>query len=139
MKSLFTLVLWIGGALLTLAAPDSMPAPSNVPGADYPRIHADLCVSFRLKAPNRKQVKLEGGAGLAKEPLELVRGEEGVWAVTTAPCVPGFHYYWFVVDGLKVNDASSYTYFGYGRETSGIEVPEEGADFYAARQEVPRG
>jgi enterochelin esterase family protein len=55
--------------------------------------------------------------------------------VTTAPAVPGFHYYWFEVDGLNVNDPSSYTYFGWGRETSGIEVPEPGVDYYDKRTE----
>src|SRR5262249_50236458 len=53
--------------------------------------------------------------------------------------VPGFHYYWFLVDGLKVNDPSSYSWFGYGRETSGIEVPEPGVDFYLAKENVPHG
>src|SRR2546427_1895734 len=39
-----------------------------------------------------------------------------------SPAVPGFHYYWFVLDGVSVNDPASQTYFGYGKETSGIEV-----------------
>jgi enterochelin esterase-like enzyme len=53
--------------------------------------------------------------------------------------VPGFHYYWFMVDGLRVNDPASYAWFGWARETSGIDVPEPGADFYAAKQDVPHG
>jgi enterochelin esterase family protein len=36
----------------------------------------------------------------------------------------GFHYYWFDVDGVKVNDPGSETFFGYNRETSGIEIPD---------------
>src|SRR6185503_14728503 len=67
----------------TFAATDSMPASSNLGGAEYPRVASDLRVTFRLKAPNAKQVKLEGGAGLVKEPLELARGEDGTWTVTT--------------------------------------------------------
>jgi enterochelin esterase-like enzyme len=46
--------------------------------------------------------------------------------------------YWFNVDGVRVNDAASYSYFGYGRETSGIEIPEAGVDFYSLK-EVPHG
>jgi enterochelin esterase family protein len=138
MKHLFTLT-----ALLVcesaLAATDSQPAPSNVGNAEYPRIASDLRVTFRLKAPNAKQVKLEGGAGLVKEPLEMTRDEDGTWTVTTPPAVPGFHYYWFTVDGLRVNDPASYAWFGWARETSGIEVPEAGADFYARKEGVPRG
>src|SRR5437867_4511023 len=97
----FTLAILIGGTFGSLAARDSMPAPSNIVGAAYPRIAADGSVTFRLKAPNASQVKLEGGAGLVHQPIDLARGEDGVWSVTTAPAVPGFHYYWFVVDGLR--------------------------------------
>jgi enterochelin esterase family protein len=52
--------------------------------------------------------------------------------------VPGFHYYWFLLDGVRVNDPASRTYIGYGLETSGIEVPETGADYYAISN-VPHG
>src|SRR5262245_20885601 len=139
MKPICTLAILICGSFCALAATDSMPAPSNIVGADYPRITSDLSVTFRLKAPNAKQVKLEGGAGLIKEPIDLARGEDGVWTVTTPAAVPGFHYYWFVLDGLRVNDPSSYSWFGWGRESSGIEIPEPGVDFYTAKQDVPHG
>lgn len=102
------------------AATNSMTASSNLGGAEYPRITPDLRVTVQLKAPNAKQVKLEGGAGLVKEPLEMTRDESGIWSVTTPPAVPGFHYYWFMVDGLRVNDPGSYAFFGWGRDTSGI-------------------
>ena len=123
----------------TGAAIDGAPAPSNIGNAEYPRIASDLRVTFRLKASGAKQVKLEGGTGLVKESLEMTRGEDGVWSVTTPPAVPGFHYYWFMVDGLRVNDPSSYAWFGWGRETGGIEVPEAGVDFYAANEKVSHG
>ena len=139
MKQSFTLAFLISGSLCALAALDPVPAPSNVAGAEFPRIAADLSVTFRINAPSAKQVKLEGGAGLVKAATDLARSEEGIWTVTTPPVVPGFHYYWFVVDGLRVNDPASYSFFGYGRETSGIEVPEPGVDFYAAKQDVPHG
>ena len=119
-------------------AADSVPAPGNIPGQEYPRLGADLSVVFRLKAPEARVVKLEGGAGLAKEPLAMTRNEDGVWSLTTPPAVPGFHYYWFNVDGLRVNDVASYSFFGYGRETSGIEIPEAGTDFYLP-QDVRHG
>ena len=139
MKPLLTLAILVSGILRSLAASDGVPATSNVGNAEYPRIASDLRVTFRLKAPNAKQVKLEGGAGLVKEPLEMARGEDGTWTVTTPPAVPGFHYYWFMVDELRVNDPSSYAWFGWARETSGIEVPEAGVDFYDTKQDVPRG
>lgn len=137
MKKLLVLAILIGGTTRGLAA--AMPAPSNVGNAEHPCIEEDLRVTFRLKAPNAKQVQLRGGAGLVPDFLDLSRTEDGVWTVTTPPVVPGFHYYWFVVDGLHVNDPASYTYFGYGRETGGIEVPGPGLDFYDAKEGVPHG
>jgi len=68
----------------------------------------------------------------------MTKDAEGVWSVTTPPAVPGFHYYWFVLDGVPVSDPASESYFGYGKETSGVEVPEAGADYYAITQ-VPHG
>jgi enterochelin esterase family protein len=68
----------------------------------------------------------------------MTKGADGLWSVITPPAVPGFHYYWFVLDGVSVNDPSSETYFGYGKETSGIEVPESGTSFYAVK-DVPHG
>jgi enterochelin esterase-like enzyme len=132
-------VSWLVATASGEVLKESLPAASNIPGTDYPRIAPDLRVTFRLKAPNAKQVKLEGGAGLVKEPLEMKREDDGNWSVTTPPAVPGFHYYWFTVDGLRVNDPSSYAWFGWGRETSGIEVPEAGVDFYHAKPDVPHG
>jgi len=122
-------------------ADDSRPASSNVLNAQYPRVHADSRVTFRLTAPNAQKVQLQpGGAdnGLGKGPIDMTRDEKGVWSTTVPPAVPGFHYYWFLVDGLAVNDPGSDTFFGWGRQTSGIEVPEAGADYYELRP-VPHG
>ena len=63
---------------------------------------------------------------------------EGVWSVTTPPLFPGFHYYSLVVDGVAVNDPGSHTFYGTGKDSSGIEVPEIGVDYYSYR-DVPHG
>jgi enterochelin esterase-like enzyme len=138
MKTILSWIILLGGSFWAVAQNPS-PAPSNVGNAEYPKIDADLRVTLRLKAPEAKKVQLRGGAGLVKDALDLVRGDDGVWSVTTAPATPGFHYYWFVLDGVNVNDPSSYSYFGYGRETSGLEVPEKDADFYQAKDNIPHG
>jgi enterochelin esterase-like enzyme len=117
---------------------DARPATSNVRGALYPRIHLDQRITFQFRAPDAKKVHLQGGDGLGKGPFPMERGENGVWTVTTPPAVPGFHYYWLLVDGIAVNDPASETYFGYGRQTSGVEVPEKGVDFYEIK-DVPHG
>jgi enterochelin esterase-like enzyme len=116
----------------------AVPAVSNVPGAQSPSIHSDRRITFSLKAPDATSLQVAGGDGLGMGPFPMTKGTDGTWSVTTPPSVPGFHYYWFVLNGVAVNDPASETYFGYGKETSGIEVPEAGADFYAI-QKVPHG
>jgi enterochelin esterase-like enzyme len=109
-----------------------------VPGAQTPSIHSDRRITFSLKAPDATSLQVAGGDGLGAGPFPMTKGTDGTWSVTTPPSVPGFHYYWFVLNGVAVNDPASETYFGYGKETSGIEVPESGADFYAI-QNVAHG
>jgi enterochelin esterase family protein len=141
--------LWFVGvlSLLLAAAPDyargappadTIPAPSNVRGAEYPRIHADLRVTFRIKAPSAQKVEFGffGFDGGKRYPAE--KGEGGFWTATTGPLVPGFHYYRVFIDGVEVNDPSSETFFGTGKETSGIEVPEKDVHYYLPK-DVPHG
>ena len=110
---------------------DSQPAASNLMNAAYPRVFADRRVMLRLAAPNAAKVQLAGA--LTAAPLDMAKGADGAWTVTTPPVVPGFHYYWFMVDGQQMNDPSTDAFFGYGRPTSGIEVPTPGEDFYQAK------
>jgi enterochelin esterase-like enzyme len=120
---------------------DSQPASSNVMNAAYPRVHPDRSVTFRVTAPGAQKVQIQpGGAdsGLGRGPYDMVRDDKGVWTVTIPPAVPGFHYYWFLVDGFAANDPGSETYFGYGKQTSAVEVPEQGVDFYEPH-DVPHG
>ena len=51
---------------------------------------------------------------------------------------PGFHYYWFLVDGVPANDPGSETFFGWGKQAGGLEVPDPALDFYEF-QNVPHG
>jgi enterochelin esterase family protein len=120
------------------SADQSSPASSNVPGATTPRIHADRSITFTLEAPEARTVQVAGGDGLGAGPFAMNKNTQGIWSVRTPPAVPGFHYYWFVLDGVAVNDPSSESYFGYGKETSGVEVPETGAGYYAIT-DVPHG
>jgi enterochelin esterase family protein len=129
--------LLLGGSILAQSADDSKPSTTSVLNAQYPRVYPDGRVMFRLNAPTANKVQL-GGAGLGKVPYDMTRSEDGAWTVTIPPAVPGFHYYWFFVDGVQVNDPSSDTFFGYGRPTSGVEIPNAGEDF-SFPKDVPHG
>ena len=112
---------------------DGQPAPTNVLGAQYPRVHGDNRVTFQLKAPDalKVQVSLAGRH-------DMTKGADGVWSVTTPPLVPGFHYYQLIVDGVSMNDPASHAFYGTGKDASGIEVPEKGVDYYSYK-DVPHG
>ncbi len=114
---------------------ESVPAPSNIRGAQYPRVHADLRVTFRIKAPDVQKVEF-GFFTPKRYPAE--KDKDGFWTATTEPQAPGFHYYRVFLDGVQVNDPASETFYGTGRQTSGIEIPEKGVDYYLPK-DVPHG
>jgi enterochelin esterase-like enzyme len=110
-----------------------VPASTNVLNAEYPRVLPDRRVTFRLKAPGATKVQADIG-----QPYDMVRADDGTWSVTVPPQVVGFHYYSLIVDGVAVNDPGSETFYGSGRQMSGIEIPEAGVDF-ADVKAVPHG
>lgn len=112
--------------------PDTKPASTNIVGAEYPRIDAQRRAYFRLRAPEAQSVVVSLGN------TALTKGEDGYWTGVTAPLDPGFHYYTIRINGVDVADPNSETFFGSGRVMSGIEVPEEGVDFYDIKK-VPHG
>jgi enterochelin esterase family protein len=127
--------LFLVAAALVLHAqqPEGVPASSNVRGAQYPRILSDRRVVFQLKAPGAQKVQVMpgGGAnGMGKGPFDMARAEDGTWSATVGPVAPGFHYYWFLVDGVPANDPGSETFFGWAKQSSALEVPDPSLDFY---------
>lgn len=127
--------------------PDISTRQAHWQHAKYPpEVHSDGSVTFKLKAPLAQKVQIEpingkpennGYNGLGKAPFEMVKGEEGVWTVTTPPAIPGLHSYFIVVDSAYVNDTTTKSYGGK-MQTCGVEVPEPGVDFYDIK-EVPHG
>jgi enterochelin esterase-like enzyme len=112
-----------------------------------PLVHPDRRVTFKVKAPNAKKVQIEpvsgqpqnnGYNGLGNAPFDMVKDEDGVWSVTTHPAVPGFHSYWLVLDGVRVNDTATRTYGSSNMQTCAVDIPEHGVDFYDIK-DVPHG
>jgi enterochelin esterase family protein len=110
-----------------------MSATTNILGISYPKVNPDLSVTVRVDAPTADSVTLD----LMKK-YPMTKNADGVWEATTEPQVVGFHYYFIDVDGAYVSDPSSELFFGCGVMASGVEIPEEGAD-YSQEQAVPRG
>jgi enterochelin esterase-like enzyme len=124
-----------------------IPAPSNNPNAEFPRILPDGRITFGVKAPTAQKVQLlplmgepenNGVNGLGKEAYDMTRDENGLWTVTTLPVDPGVYEYFIVIDGFGVSDPGSTTSYGIDRELSCIEVPANEPTFYDI-QDVPHG
>jgi para-nitrobenzyl esterase len=121
------------GASVSLVE-DAKPATTNVLGAQYPRILQDRSAAFQIKAPTAQSVDVD----ITGKKFPMTRDASGVWSVTTPPLVEGFHYYALDVDGVRMNDPGSHTFFGTGKDASGIEIPEAGVGYYLAK-DVPHG
>ncbi|MBN2131767.1 MAG: hypothetical protein JW741_19865 [Sedimentisphaerales bacterium] len=111
---------------------DFKPASTNIAGSQYPQVDSERQALFRVNAPNAKSVVVSLGN------TALTKGDDGIWSGVTAPLDPGFHYYQIIVDGFAVADPASESFFGSSSVRSGIEVPEQGVDFYDAK-DVPHG
>jgi enterochelin esterase-like enzyme len=112
---------------------NSQPAATNISKTACPCIQENLSVVFKVKAPDAQKVQIDLG-----KLYDMIKDDQGIWNVTTTPQVPGFHYYSLVIDGVKVADPASETFYGMGRMASAIEIPEKGADFYEIK-DVPHG
>ena len=114
----------------------TIPASTNIPGYEYPRIDAERRAWFRFYAPQANKLQVD----CCGKKYDMQKDADGFWTATTDPLVVGFHYYFLIADGVSVVDPSSYTFFGCCRMAGGIEVPEgaEG-DYYRPQQGVPHG
>ena len=91
--------------LMTVSAVWAQPArgrggPSQ-PAVKSPEVSADRRVTFRLRAPNAKEVAVTGMPGGR---LALEKNEQGVWSATTEPLEPEIYNYSFSVDGATFSD-----------------------------------
>ena len=112
---------------------NSKSAVTNINKTSCPCILDDLSIVFRVKASDAKKVQIDLG-----KLYDMTKDDQGNWSVTTAPQVPGFHYYSLVIDGVKVADPASESFYGTSRMASAIDIPEKGADFYEVK-DVPHG
>ena len=137
-----TVLVVTGGFVRAQALDDSRPATSNVMNEEYPRVHPDRRVTFRVKAPDALKVQVLPAPrvwnGLGDGPYDMIKGADGFWTVTIPPAEPGLHNYFIVVDGFQSNDPGSQTFPGYSLSCSAVEIPDPNADFYDTKA-VPHG
>lgn len=99
-----------------------------------PEVGSDGRVTFRLRAPNAKDVSLTGEFMHGSKPL--AKDAAGIWSFTTDPLRPEIYAYNFTIDGVKTIDPSNAAVkTGSTAATiqSLLEVPGETPAFYDAR------
>lgn len=91
--------LWACLVLLVITPAFSQPAPLV-----SPEVAGDGRVTFRLRAPNVKEVllNLEGGGD-----TPMQKDDQGVWSLTVGPLTPDYYGYGFIADGTMVIDPST--------------------------------
>ena len=114
-RLLFLLALQLGATSLVAAqppaaqtppatpAPAAAPAPAPPPPIISPEVAADRRVTFRLRAPNAKEVIVarEG----VRAPMQ--KDDQGLWTLTTDALEPDLYGYSFIVDGVGLIDPSN--------------------------------
>ena len=109
-----------------------------------PDVRDDRTVTFRLKAPLAKDVRLVGVAiltalGKPGPGVPFTKGEDGIWTLTVGPLRPDIYAYHFNVDGVQIADPSNtYAAFTAMPPYSQLVVHGDGPAFYDARN-VPHG
>src|SRR5437899_5539162 len=106
-----TAVLLVGAMVHAQAPPAQKPqTPAAMPQTPpapvvSPEVLTDHRVTFRLRAPNAKEVSVEiDGAG---KPLAMQKDAEGIWSATSEPLGSDYYGYAFLVDGVTMFDPSN--------------------------------
>ncbi len=106
----------------------------NNNGATYPRVLEDGSALIRVKAKDASNWKVS-----LDNDCKFYYQQDGTWMAHTKPLAPGFHYYWLNVDGMDISDPNAVPYYGCGRWTSGIEVPDKDFDALFTHEDAPKG
>jgi enterochelin esterase-like enzyme len=143
-NSIFTHILHLFivitlGAFLSVAAQTPQPERPRAPMEPVrsPEVDKDGRVTFRLRAPNAKQVTVNRAG---TRPVPMQKDEQGVWSLTTDPLPPDIYPYSFNVDGLTLADPSNPLVkpIVMGGNQSLAHVPG-GPDLMWEVQDAPRG
>ncbi len=87
----------------TLAALAGWAQPGRQAPVKSPEVAADGRITFRLRAPDAKEVAVTG----IGQRLAMQKDDQGVWTATTDPLKPDIYTYSFSVDGATVVDPAN--------------------------------
>jgi len=136
---LFVIAFVITGTLSSIAQQALWGAPTIV----SPEVKSDKTVTFRLQAPDAKEVKISGDWMPSKDWIPgseaMTKGEKGVWSYTTSVIPSDLYGYSFLVDGLKTTDPNNvYLIRDVASVTNIFLVDGDKGDLYKVNK-VPHG
>ncbi len=108
-----------------------------------PDVHDDGTVTFKLKAPTAKEVRLSGpvltALGKGNQNVLFQKTDDGIWTLSIGPLKPEMYIYYFNVDGVRIADPNN-TIAGFTAMPpySQLVVHGDGPTYYDARN-VPHG
>jgi len=106
----------------------------GAPPIKSPEIAADGRVTFRMRAPNAKEIAVV----LGQTRLPMQKDAQGVWTATSEVLTPDYYSYTFAVDGTNVNDPANRQFqTGFGTAQSMFVLP--GPQPWLPSPDVPRG
>ena len=113
------------------------------PQITSPQVNPDNSVTFRLLAPDAKEVKLTGDflppQGWIPGSEPMTRDEKGVWSYTTKPLESDLYGYALLVDGLRMMDPNNvHQIRDVATVTNIVITPGGQGDLYSV-QNVPHG
>jgi enterochelin esterase-like enzyme len=113
------------------------------PGITSPQVNPDHTVTFRLKAPNARNVEIQGDwmpvKGWFPEPEKMKKGADGVWTYTTDVLPSELYSYSFIADSLKMTDPNDVYFIRDVASVFNVFLVEGGiADLFKVT-DVPHG
>ena len=107
-----------------------------------PELHNDKTVTFRLSAPNAKEVTISGDwmpvKGFMRRP-EAMQKNDSVWSYTTAALPSDLYTYTFTVDGVRCTDPNNAFAVRDVANISNVFIVGGGKGDYYKVNKVPHG
>ena len=115
---------------------DAVIAETTIPGNEFPKVDKEHRAYFSISAPEACKVIVD----ICGKKYDMQPDGKGNWMAVTDPLVPGFHYYFMEINGVRFVDPATETFFGCNRQSGGIEIPEgDEGNYYRPQQGVPQG
>ncbi|MEO8426348.1 MAG: alpha/beta hydrolase-fold protein [Verrucomicrobiota bacterium] len=127
----------VPGAAKSETARTNAPPRREPAAVVSPEVHHDRTVTFRLRAPDAKDVKVAGE--WPGGPISMKDDTNGIWSATLGPLEPDIYGYNLTVDGLAMVDpANPWVKPMRAARTSVVEIPGEPPRLWEF-QSVPHG